>query len=62
MLLTNDAAKWVESHSDVIRLLAESNLIAATIKSFKTLFCERFPIKTVEVISLFFDVELVELH
>ena len=62
MLLTDDAAEWAESHPDAIRLLAEPNPTAATVESFKTLFCERFPTKTVEVTPLSFDVELAELH
>lgn len=62
MLLIDDIAEQIESHPNAICLLAELNLTATTIKSFKTLFYKRFSIKIVKIISLLFDVKLAELY
>lgn len=62
MLLTDDAAEWSESHPDAIRLLAETSPNPQTVDSFKSLFCERFPSKAVEVTPVPFDVELSDLR
>ena len=62
MLLTDDAADWAESHPDAVRLLAEPDPSQATVDSFKTLFCERFPTKAVEITPIPFDVELADLR
>ena len=62
VLLTDDAADWAESHPDAARLLTEPNPTQATVDDFKTLFCERFPIKAVEITPVPFDVELADLR
>ena len=43
-------------------MLAEDEPNQATINSFKSLLCERFPTKAIEVTHVPFDVELSELH
>ena len=62
MLLTDDAAEWSESHPDAVRLLNETDPTPQAVESFKSLFCERFPSKAVEVTPIPFDVELSELR
>ena len=62
MLLTDDAADWAESHPDAVRLLAEPEPTQVTVDNFKTLFCERFPTKAVEITPVPFDVELADLR
>ena len=47
MLLTDDASQWAESHPDAIRLLAEDEPNQATVDSFKSLLCQRFPTKAI---------------
>lgn len=49
MLFSDDAADWAESNSDAVRLLAEPEPTQATVYSLKSLFCERFPTKAVEL-------------
>ncbi len=62
MLLTDDAAEWAESHSEAVRLLAIKEPTAQDLANFKSLLCERFPTKAVEIFLISFDVELSELH
>ena len=62
MLFIDDVANWSESHSDAIRLLNDSVFIQFTVISFKSLLCERFFSKIVEIISVSFDVKLTELR
>lgn len=62
MLLTEDASQWAESHSNVVRLLIENEPTQATVDSFKSLLCERFSTKVIEVTFIPFDIELSELH
>lgn len=64
MLLIEDAAKWSEKDPDARRLLAEakSNPTPTTVDNFRTLFCESFPSKEIEVSPIPFEVELAELH
>lgn len=62
MLLTDDAAEWAESHPDAIRLLAIEDPTAQDLENFKSLLCERFPTRSVEVSPIPFDAELAELH
>ena len=47
MLLHDDAADWVETCPDPVRLLGESNPTRQTVTQFTSLFCQRF--------SLFFN-------
>jgi hypothetical protein len=61
MLLMNEVARWVESHSNVIRLLEELLSTQQTIENLKALLCERFSFKIIEVIIIFIDVELSKL-
>ena len=62
MLLVDEAEDWAESHSDVIELLNEENPTQNTIDSLRSLLCERFPAKAVEVTPVPFNVELAELQ
>lgn len=62
MLLMDDAAEWAESHPDAIRLLAIEEPTAQDPASFRSLLCERFPTKAVEISPISFDPELSELH
>ena len=62
MLLIDDAANWFENHFDAIRLLNDSVSIQFTIISFKSLLCERFSSKIVEITFVSFDVKLIELR
>lgn len=49
MLLTDDAAEWAESHPEAIRLLAIEEPTAQDLANFRSLLCERFPTKAVEI-------------
>ena len=62
MLLIDDVANWFENHFDAIRLLNDSIFIQFTVVSFKSLLCERFSSKVVEIIFVLFDVKLIELR
>jgi hypothetical protein len=62
MLLTDDAAEWAESHPDAIHLLAIEEPTIQDLANFKSLLCERFPTKAVEISPIPFDVELSELR
>ena len=62
MLLTDDAADWAESHPEAVRMLSDPNPTADTVERFKSLFCDRFPSKIVELTPVSFDVELAELN
>jgi hypothetical protein len=60
VLLTDDAAEWAESHSEAIRLLAIEEPTAQDL--VRSLLCERFSTKAVELSPIPFDVELSELR
>jgi len=62
MLLTDDAAEWAESHPEAIRLLAIEEPTAQDLANFRSLLCERFPTKAVEISPMSFDAELAELR
>ncbi|MCJ1423137.1 hypothetical protein MMC29_001018 [Sticta canariensis] len=62
MLLTDEAAEWSESHPDAVRLLADPTPTQQTVSSFKSLLCDRFPSRVVEVVPVPIDVELSELR
>jgi hypothetical protein len=61
MLLMNEVARWVESHSNVIRLLEELLSTQQTIENLKVLLCERFSFKIIEMIIILINVELSKL-
>jgi hypothetical protein len=61
MLLIDEATEWSKSHSDAIRLLNDSSSTHDTIDAFKSLFCDRFSSRVVEIVSVLIDVELAEL-
>ncbi|MCJ1464755.1 hypothetical protein MMC07_003368 [Pseudocyphellaria aurata] len=61
LLLTNDAAEWAETNPDAARLLGEEEPTTESVTTFRNLFQERFPAKTVESSSLDFYTELNEL-
>lgn len=62
MLLTDDANDWAESHPEASRLLALDEPDQAAVDSFKSLICEKFPSKAIEVAAIPFDVEISELR
>jgi hypothetical protein len=61
MFLIDETIEWLESHFDIIRLLNDFNFTQNTINAFKSLFCDRFSSRVVEIVSIFIDVELIEL-
>ena len=62
LLLTDDAAEWAETCPDAVRLLADENPTAQSMTTFRNLFQERFPAKSVETSTVSFDLELSNLH
>ena len=58
----DDAAEWVESSPDAIRLMETPEPTQDTVNTFKSLFCEMFPSKAVEVTSVPYDLEVRELR
>lgn len=62
MLFTEDASEWSKSHPDAVRLLAEPKPTHQTVTSLKSLLCDRFPSRVVEVVPVPIDVELAELR
>ena len=61
MLMTEDAADWVEENQDASRLLAKEDPDQDTVDQFISLFKERFPSKISEAAPVTFDSELSEL-
>ena len=62
LLLTDDAAEWAETCPDAVRLLADENPTVQFMITFRNLFQERFPAKSVETSTMSFDLELSNLH
>ena len=62
MLFTEDAAEWSKNHPDAVRLLAEPKPTHQTVTSLKSLLCDQFPSRVVEVVPVPIDVELAELR
>ena len=58
VILKEDAADWAKSNPNAIRILADPAPTQTTINKFRTVFCERFPIKIVEVTPDSLDAEL----
>ena len=61
MLLEDEASEWSESQPEAIRLLALADPTQDDVTMFKSLLCERFPSKAVELYPVPFSVELSEL-
>ncbi len=61
LLLTEDASAWAETHPQAVHILNSDEPTADAVKSFRSLLCARFPMKSAEVSSISFDTELSEL-
>ena len=61
LLLQSDAAKWVESNPEAVRLLNAEEPTEAMVDQFVSLFKQRFPAEVVEEIPVTFDAELADL-
>ncbi len=61
MLLIDKIIERFENHSNAICLLNDSFFIQNTVEIFKTIFCNRFSFRIVEIVSMFTDVKLIEL-
>lgn len=62
LLLTDDAAEWAETNPDAARLLSEDEPTTESVLSFRNLFLERFPAKSVEPAAASFHTELGEFR
>lgn len=64
MLLIDEASDWSESHPEAVRLLEEAEVAPSqsTVENFRSLLCEKFPSKAIEIVPIPIDVELSELH
>ena len=62
LLLLGEAAEWIESNPEAVRLMATPNPTQATVDQLTSLLRERFPAKTVEVTPMSFDIELSDLR
>ena len=62
LLLHGEAAEWVESNPEAVRLMATPNPTQDTVSQFSSLMQERFPTKSVEPTPVSFDMELSELR
>ena len=62
LLLLGEAAEWVESNPEAVRLMATPDPTQATVSQFVSLLQERFPSKAVESSPVSFDLEVSELR
>ena len=62
LLLSGEAAEWVESNPEAVRLMATQSPTQATVSQFVSLLQERFPSKAVESSPVSFDLEVSELR
>ena len=62
LLLLGEAAEWVESNPEAVRLMATQDPTQATVSQFISLLQERFPSKAVESAPISFDLEVSELR
>ena len=62
LLLLGEAAEWVESNPEAVRLMATPDPTQATVSQFISLLQERFPSKAVESAPVSFDLEASELR
>ena len=62
LLLLGEAAEWVESNPEAVRLMATQSPTQATVSQFVSLLQERFPSKAVESSPVSFDLEVSELR
>ena len=52
---------WAESYPQAISILSSPNPTTESVKNFKNLLSERFPVKSSEVSTISFNTELSEL-
>ena len=62
LLLLGEAAEWVESNPEAVRLMATQDPTQATVSQFISLLQERFPSKAVNSAPVSFDLEVSELR
>ena len=62
LLLLGEAADWVESNPEAVRLMAIHDPTQATVSQFISLLQQRFPSKAVESAPVSFDLEVSELR
>ena len=62
LLLLGEAAEWVKSNPEAVRLMTTPDPTDSTVSQFVSLLQERFPSKAVESAPVSFDLEVSELE